>query len=595
VAVVAVVSAVAAFWITLRAGFLHYPAWLAVQKADLILGPVAVGLYWRHRRPHNRMGVLLIVLGLVSIPYTLESATAPVLFGVGVLSEAAIPFMTAVVILAFPNGRLDGVGERLALPAVVLNSVIGVAASLTDPHVSPGGSISGCRVACPRNGLAIFSVPSWMPQVDDFWAYLAAAIPLAIIGLYAWRWATAKPPRRRALSIGAPVALIFLVTQASYRILSLLAPNGLSPSVRPLQDWLQWAFAGARSFIWYGFLLALIAAQLFAGRALRRLVGDSLGRPSLRELEAILRGQLGDPGLRLGVWRPGSHDWADGGGEVLGPPESGQVLTEVERKGRPAAAIVHDEQFAEDPELLQAAGAVALLAREHAELEAGWKQSLGELADSRARLVSVGARERRKLERDLHDGAQQRLVTIQLGLRLAQERAEGDLADDLGALRAEAEEAVEELRTLAHGIYPTVLRESGLADALRSVAIRAPIPIRVTDAGIGRCSATVEAAIYFCSLEAVQNTIKHGGPQAHVTVTLGRDREAVHFAIADDGVGMDVTARGNGVGFVSMRDRIGAVGGDLVVLSSPGQGTTVRGTVPADGADSALEWIEGMP
>ena len=114
--------------------------------------------------------------------------------------------------------------------------------------------------------------------------------------------------------------------------------------------------------------------------------------------------------------------------------------------------------------------------------------------------------------------------------------------------------------------------------------MRAPIP----DGGIGRCSATVEGAIYFCALEAVQNSIKHAGSGTRVTVALGRDGEAVHFAVADDGVGMDVAAGGDGVGLISMRDRIGAVGGELEVVSLPRQGTTVRGRVPVEGSDRAL-------
>jgi len=203
-----------------------------------------------------------------------------------------------------------------------------------------------------------------------------------------------------------------------------------------------------------------------------------------------------------------------------------------------------------------------------------------DLRASRSRIVEAAQQERVRLERDLHDGAQQRLVTIQLGLRLARERAGEDLAADLEALGAEAGEAVEELRTLAQGIYPSVLRESGVADALRSVAMRAPIPVRVVDGGIGRCSATVEAAIYFSALEAVQNSIKHAGSGARVTVTLGRRGEAVHFAVADDGVGMDVAASGDGVGLISMRDRIGAVGGQVEIVSAPGHGTSVHGTVP---------------
>jgi signal transduction histidine kinase len=138
---------------------------------------------------------------------------------------------------------------------------------------------------------------------------------------------------------------------------------------------------------------------------------------------------------------------------------------------------------------------------------------------------------------------------------------------------------VEELRTLAHGIYPPVLRSGGLVVALRSLAMTAPIEISVDDEGIGRCTPPVEAAIYFCSAEAIQNAIKHAGTNVRVGVTVGRDRDRVHFAISDDGVGLDHSDRGDGDGLIGMRDRVGAVGGTLSIVSSPGQGTTVRGTI----------------
>jgi signal transduction histidine kinase len=310
---------------------------------------------------------------------------------------------------------------------------------------------------------------------------------------------------------------------------------------------------------------------------------DSLGRPSFRELEGLLRGPLGDPGLRLGFWRAGSGEWVDAEGAGLVAPGAGQVATEVDRDGRAVIQVVHDEQLSEDPELLQAAGAVALMALENAELEGAWQQSLHEVADSRARLARAAERERQKLERDLHDGAQQRLVTIQVKLRLLQEDDEkSDLDERLRAIRVDAEEAVEDLRTLAHGIYPPLLRDRGVADALRSVAIRAPAPIAVSDEGIGRCSPAVEAALYFCSLEAVQNALKHAGTGAHVTVIVGRDGDGVYFTVADDGVGIATAGASDGIGLVGMRDRMSAVGGQLEVVSSPGAGTTVRGVVPTD-------------
>jgi signal transduction histidine kinase len=317
---------------------------------------------------------------------------------------------------------------------------------------------------------------------------------------------------------------------------------------------------------------------------LRRLSRDSLGRPSFRELEGLLRGPLGDPGLRLGFWRPRSREWVDADGARLAGPDAGQDVTEVDRDGRAVIQIVHDQQLSEDPELLQAAGAVALMALENAELDAAWKRALREVADSRARLAAAGESERRKLERDLHDGAQQRLMGIQVRLRMLQEDEEkGDLDQRLEAICVDAEEAVEDLRTLAHGIYPPLLRDRGLADALRSVAMRAPAPIEVTDNGIGRCSPAVEAALYFCSLEAIQNALKHAGSGAHVTIVVGRNQDEVYFTVADDGVGMTTTGASDGTGLIGMRDRIGAIGGELEIVSSPGAGTTIRGTAPTDG------------
>ncbi len=585
----AVAAAAVAIWVTLRASFLAYPDWLAVQKADLILGPIAVGLYWRHKRPSNNLGLLMIVLGLFGIPYILTSSSDPKLFMIGVIAESSIYFMTSAVILAFPSGRIEGVAAKVTLAVSgIANVVVTTISLLADPQAGPGFSISGCRAACPPNVLAIWSAPAWLGTFNDVYGALLIAIPIATAGVLVWRFIGGTPPRRRALSIGAPIALLFLAMQASYRFVFFLSPDGLASSQAPVHSGLQWTLAAARSFVWYGFLFALIAAELFAGRTLRRLVGESLGRPSLGQLEAMVREPLGDPGLRLAFWQRSIRDWVGGDGAVLEPPKPGQTLTEVEREGRPAAAIVHDAQLSEDPELLKAAGAVALMSLENAELEGAWRDSMRELAASRLRITEASDRERRRLEQNLHDGAQQRLVAVQVRIRLLQEQsADEDLARGLESIRVEAEEAVEDLRTLAQGIYPPLLRDRGLADALRSLAMRAPVPIVVSDEGIGRCSAAVEAAIYFCSLEAVQNAIKHGGRVVHVTIVVGRNRDGVHFSVADDGVGMATAGGGAGMGLIGMRDRVGAVGGELEVVSSLGVGTTVRGTVPTDRSSPA--------
>jgi signal transduction histidine kinase len=172
-------------------------------------------------------------------------------------------------------------------------------------------------------------------------------------------------------------------------------------------------------------------------------------------------------------------------------------------------------------------------------------------------------------------------MAIQVKLAMAAERTPDDaLAEQLDAIRLDVADAVEELRTLSHGIYPSVLLERGVGDALRSIAMTAPLGIRVTDDGVGRCAASIETAIYFCALEAIQNTIKHAGHGARVTVVLRRAPGCVEFAITDDGRGIDHDTPSDGVGLVSMQDRIGAVGGELEIVSSAGHGTTVRGTVP---------------
>lgn len=223
-----------------------------------------------------------------------------------------------------------------------------------------------------------------------------------------------------------------------------------------------------------------------------------------------------------------------------------------------------------------------LLALENAELKSALLESRRELADARARIIGAGDRGRRELERDLHDGAQQRLTTIQVKLRMAEDSApDEDLARQLQSISTEVEQAVDELRSLAHGIYPAVLRDHGVAAAVRSVAIRAPIPVCVVDEAIERSPAAVEAAVYFCTLEAVQNATKHAGADARVTVMLGPgSRRGIRFEVTDDGAGFNTAVRSNGIGLISMRDRIGAVGGELDVASAPGAGTTVRGTIP---------------
>ncbi len=236
------------------------------------------------------------------------------------------------------------------------------------------------------------------------------------------------------------------------------------------------------------------------------------------------------------------------------------------------------------PGFLHAAGMMILLSAENVGLKAALRQSRRELAHARARIIGAGDRGRLMLERDLHDGAQQRLTAIQIKLRRVQDHAlPADQATQLESIVTDVELAVVELRDLARGIYPAVLRDQGLAEAVRSLAIRAPVPVTVLDEGVGRLSATVEAAVYFCIVEALQNATKHAGPHARVTIVLRpRPRRGLQFEVNDDGTGMNIPNPASGLGLMSMRDRIGAVGGELELVSSLGGGTSVRGSIPDD-------------
>jgi signal transduction histidine kinase len=220
-----------------------------------------------------------------------------------------------------------------------------------------------------------------------------------------------------------------------------------------------------------------------------------------------------------------------------------------------------------------ATNAMAALVQENSHL-------VDELRASRLRIVQAAERERRRLEQDLHDGAQQRLVEIQVRVynaRLLVDRA--DLAKQLEAIQKAAEAALDELRTLARGIHPVTLRDLGPAAALRALAEHSVVPIRVRDEGIARSSAAIEEAIYFCAREAIQNSTKHAGQGAEVTVMLRRRQGAIEVTISDNGVGMSPEDATTGIGILGMRDRIEAVGGRLVIVSHPGRGTSIYATI----------------
>jgi len=208
-----------------------------------------------------------------------------------------------------------------------------------------------------------------------------------------------------------------------------------------------------------------------------------------------------------------------------------------------------------------------------------------ELQQSRLRIVSAGDAERRRLERDLHDGAQQHLVAMAVKLRMAEELIEddpGEAVKVIEELRNNLKDAIVELRALAHGIYPPLLSSGGLREALPAAAGRCTLDTTVDTAGVGRHSAEIEATVYFCCLEALQNASKHAGAEAEVAIVVSEQAGRLVFEVRDDGQGFTADPSGGGHGFVNMIDRLGTVRGKLNVDSSLGKGTLIRGEIPLD-------------
>ena len=405
----------------------------------------------------------------------------------------------------------------------------------TIPRALFTGSLAGgtgplvpCATACPANPFQVADAPG----VAD--AFVRVALALALVsaaGLAATfvrRLRAASRPERRELVAVASTTFPFLPA------LVLVCLGALLQVSHATMVALGWVFAAAAIVFSLGFLAALIQAELFAGRALRRLLLELAGLPSPPRWRGAVAAALDDPSLRLGYWDPARYVFREPDGATLERPaaDDGRRFTLVEHEGRPVAAMTTGEALGDHPELLAAAAQATLIAVRTGHLE-------GELRDSRRRLLDAGTTERRRIQRDLHDSAQQRLVALRVHLELAAADLDGppESRAALRGLGAEVDEALAEVRRVASGLYPVVLERQGVVPALRSACAHTRLPIRFVDEGVGRHSATIESTLYFCCLEAVQNAAKHAGPDAEATVRLGSCDVGVWFCVEDDGVG----------------------------------------------------------
>jgi signal transduction histidine kinase len=295
----------------------------------------------------------------------------------------------------------------------------------------------------------------------------------------------------------------------------------------------------------------------------------------------VLRRALDDPDLDIVYPRVGSGGWIDGLGAGSGTVAAGRAVTAIDRDGKPVAALIHDRALLEDRARLDAAIEAASMAIDNERLKAQLQAQLAEVQASRARIVDAGDRELRRVERNLHDGAQQRLVGLALLLRLAVRKASGGADTDLIQLLADAgrelDDALGALRELARGIHPTIVDDAGLGAAIEALAERPGVRVVVQVVIPDRLPAAVEVGAYYLVAEALTNVNKHAGAtEAIVRATVGGGTLSV--AVTDDGTGGAAVRPGSGLG--GLADRVEALGGELTVDSEAGRGTTVSAAIP---------------
>jgi signal transduction histidine kinase len=554
----------------------------AAARGSIVAVPVAVGCYAWHRRRGERFGPLLVLTGYAWFFATLSESDDELLYSIGRVAGWFAELQLIYLMLAFPSGRLPERVDRLLVGATALVLVLLYlpALLLADAYPVPAPPTS-CTADCPSNEFFVLDeepgfVDSVLRPVRDF---ATIALALAVVARLALRVRGATRAMRRTLSPVLAVAAARALTLAVAVAVRRAAPNSSAVEV------LTWMLGMALPLMAIAFFVGLLRWRLFVARALERLGARLRSGLDGAQLRLALSEALDDPSLSLAYWVPsGGGRWVDSSGRavLLPPAAKGRCVTEVREDGRPMAAMVHDEALVDQTELVEATVSYARMALENERLAAKVEASLEEVRDARARILASADEERLRIQRDLHDGAQQRLVGLRFQLELIEDQVREDPdagLQRLHALGGEVQQTLDELRSLARGVFPPVLADHGLGPALRAVANSSPIPVTVETDGIRRYRREVENAVYFCCLEAMQNAAKHASGATGVDLAL-TGRGELRFEVRDDGAGFDPEAASTGVGLANMRDRLAALGGELWIDTARGRGVVVRGVVP---------------
>jgi signal transduction histidine kinase len=563
IALVAVLAAACSVLLALTSDHIPEPGVHAALQVWAMLAYVFAGLVAWWRRPDSRFGALMIAAGVVWFLTSLSSSNHALPYTIGIAFDLLPAVLFLHVFLAFPSGRLTGQLERVLVAA-------GYVTAFGVQFV--GMALGGFG---PDNLLAVVSEPERAYSLLKVQLVVLSGLCLAGVVVLFWRWHRAGWPRRRWAALLVESFALALVMIA---FLFLSAVYGMVSG--------QIAFETIRRITFFVVGLAPLAflVGLLDARLARSAVGDLFvelrSDPAPSELRAALARALRDPSLELAYWLPEYGSWADGDGRgVELPTDARRAVTVIDRDGEQVAALIHDPSLNDEPELLAAVTAAAGIALENARLNAELHARLDELRGSRARIVEATQRERQRLERDLHDGAQQRLVALALELKLLETRFAKDpeAKQAVDSVRRELTESLDELRDLARGIHPAVLSGHGLAVALESVAARAPVPVKLDVTLDERVPEAVEVAAYYLVAESLTNVAKYAEASSATVAVTRVDRELV-VEVADDGVGGADGEAGSGLR--GLADRVEALDGRLRIWSPQGGGTRVRAEIP---------------
>jgi signal transduction histidine kinase len=529
-----------------------------VALLDWITVPfILAGLVAWIRRPDSRLGLLMIGGGFAAGLSALQLTNVDALYTIGAVFDILPAALFLHVFLAFPDGRLRTRFER-----VLVLAAYAAAIGLQLLKMSLG-------VFAPTSLLDFWASPEAARDVQHVQLLSLSAICLVGVGLLASRRRESGRPRRRLLALLVDSFALGLV------MIALLFVVGTfdGPAFREIQH---------ATLIVIGISPIVFLAGLLDARLGRSAVGNLFielrADPAPADLRDALARALRDPSLDLAYWLPDFRTYVDLEGRPVELPDDRRTATPIHRDGAHVAALLHDNALDEEPELLEAVCAAAGIAIENGRLNAELRARLEELKGSRARVLEAGQKERQRLERNLHDGAQQRLIALSLELGLLEEQLTDHLARTrVDEARREITLSLEELRDVARGIHPAVLTGHGLAVALESIAARAPVPVRLAVEIEGRLPEQVEVAAYYVVSESLANIGKHA-KATHATAKIARAKGQVVVEVVDDGVGGADTERGSGLR--GLADRVEALGGRLRVWTPIGGGTRVRAEIP---------------